>query len=155
MHAIKEVIEQLKTTFIQPTEPIPTTPDIPEFVKPEDTLVVRKVKDHYLVENLSANLCFTVSKINGIVYCSCDKGKEEKHCLHKIAVWKEAKKLKKMRVDECIKRRIGASMSAYIFRLRQIVADFERRGDTKNCTYWYYRGQLQAYRHNVRIVIEA
>ncbi|MEQ8191934.1 MAG: hypothetical protein ABRQ39_28475 [Candidatus Eremiobacterota bacterium] len=155
MQAIKEIIDQLKTTFIQPVEPIPNAPDLPVCINPDDTLVVRKVKNHYLVENLSANLCFTVSKINATVYCSCEQGKDEKHCLHKIAVWKEAQKLKKMRADECIKRKIGASMSAYIFRIRQIVADFERRGDTKNCTYWYYRGQLQAYRHNVRIVIEA
>jgi len=155
MHAIKEVIEQLKTTFIQPVEPIPNAPDIPAYISPDDTIVVRKVKNHYLVENLNANLCFTVSKINGTVYCSCDKGKEEEHCPHKIAVWKEAQKLKRLRADECIKRKIGASMSAYIFRLRQIVSDFERRRDTNNSTYWFYRGQLQAYRHNVRIVIEA
>jgi len=157
MNSIAQVIEQLRSTFIQPTEPIPSEPVLPEqFLSDDDALVVTKVGHAYRIEDLKAKKSFTVSKAaDGMVYCSCGQGKEQQKCLHKLEVIKEAKKLKKMRVDECIKRKIGANMSAYISILRQIVARYERNGDTKNCTYWYYRGQLQAYKHNVRIVIEA
>jgi len=153
MHTINEVIEQIKERFIQPKPPV--EPVIPDYID-SDALVVTKKGHAYQVEDLNGKQCFTVSKAaDGKVYCSCDKGKEEKACVHKRAVKQEAQKLKKLRGDESTKRRICANMSMHISRLRQIVSTFERQGNTQNCTYAHYRGKLSGLKLMLRIVIES
>ncbi len=157
MQAIKEIIDQLKTTFIQPVEPIPNAPDLPEHLNlsVENTLVVIKIKNAYRVDNLQESKSYVVSKVGKTVYCSCDRGKDPVHCEHKIEVWKEAKRLQKLRADESTKKRIAANMSSYIHRLRQIVSSYERSGDTQNSTYSYYKGKLSGLKLVLRIIIEA
>jgi len=155
MHLISDVIEQLKERYIQP-QPPPPEPELTEFINPSDALVVVKVGRCYKVDDLKGKQTFVVSKAaDGIVYCSCPEGKEKEHCLHKLQVIKEAKKLKKLRADECTKRRIAANMSSYIHRLRQIVSAYERSGDTQNYTYAHYRGKLSGLKLVLRIIIES
>ena len=155
MHLISDVIEQLKERYIQP-QPPPPEPELTEFINPSDALVVVKVGRCYRVDDLKRKQTFVVSKAaDGVVYCSCPQGKEKEHCQHKLQVIKEARILKKMRADESLKRRIGANMGMYISRLRQIVQDYERRGDTRNSTYNYYRGKLSGLKLVLRIIIEA
>ena len=159
METIKSVIEKLshKQPWLQQyIEPIPNLPDHSVPIElPEKLLVVTKVKNAYRVDNLKESKSYVVSKVGKTVYCSCDRGKETVHCEHKLEVWKEAKRLQKLRVDECIKRKIAANMSSYIHRLRQIVSAYERSGDTQNSTYSYYKGKLSGLKLVLRIVIEA
>jgi len=157
MQSIATVIEKLKTTFVpQYIEPIPNAPDLPLDINPEDALVVIKTGNCYRVDDLKGKQTFVVSKAaDGVVYCSCPEGKEKEHCIHKLQVIKEAKKLKKLRADECTKRRIAANMSSYIHRLRQIVSAYERSGDTQNYTYAHYRGKLSGLKLVLRIIIES
>ena len=107
------------------------------------------------MDNLQEKKSYVISKINNKVYCSCEHGQQTEHCIHKIEVLREAKKLQRMQVDECIKRRIGSNMSQYIHRLRQIVERYERNKDTQNSTYAYFKGKLAGLRLVLRIVIEA
>lgn len=155
MEAIKTVIETLKEKyhFQQPVlEPIPNLPD---YIDPDNTFVVIKKGPAYQIEDLSSKKSYTVSKVSGVVYCSCEKGQEKSHCSHKRAVLREYKKIKRLRADESVKRRIGASLSAYLHRIQQIVREFERNKDTQNSSYWYYKGRLQTYKHVIRIIIES
>lgn len=154
MQSVAEIIDVLKEKYFK-QQPIPAEPEIPDFIILSDPLVVRKIRNGYSVEDLKTRQSFTVSRVNKIVFCSCELGKEIVHCEHKIAVWKEAKRLRKLKADECIKKQIAAGMSAYIFRLRQLVVAYERRGDTRNSSYLYYKGQLAGLRLTLRIVIEA
>lgn len=157
MQSIATVIEKLKTTFIpQYIEPIPNAPDLPaDIINNEESLVVIRTKKGYRVEDLLNKESFTVCKVNNTVYCSCPVGKSKEHCRHKLEVIKEAKRLKRMRADESAKHRIGANMSMYIARIRQIVKDYERRGDTRNSSYNYYKGKLSGLKLVLRLIIEA
>jgi len=147
MHAIKEVIEQLKTTFQQPVEPLPNLTDIPQLINPEDSLVVLRIKNGYRVEDLLKQQTFTISKVGNFVYCSCPDGKTLPHCFHKRAVHREAMLMKKMRIDECEKRRIAAGLSSYIRTLKKIVSGYEITGDVKNSNYWLHKGKYLACKH--------
>lgn len=152
MELLSQVIEQLKEKF-QPKPEV--EPVLPDFINPEDSLIVIRIKGGYKVESLQERKSYVVSKVDSKVYCSCEHGQEEKHCTHKIAVWKEALMMKKMRIDECEKRRIAAGLSSYIRTLKKILAACEQRGDTQSCTYWFHKGKLLSCKHILRTVIEA
>lgn len=156
MQSLKEVIQTLQERYQHFQQPVPEPiPNLPDYIQTEDVLVVIKTGRVYKIENLKDKQCYIVSKINGVILCSCDNGKEEKACQHKRAVLEEYRKFKRLRADESAKRRIGANMSAYIYRLNQIVKDFERRNDVRNSSYNYYRGKLSGLKLVLRLVIES
>jgi len=159
METIKSVIETLKEKypyFQQPVlEPIPNLPEPSTTLNPEDTLFVIRIKNGYRIEDVLKQQTFTVTKVNGFVYCTCPEGKTLSHCCHKRAVIKEARLIKKMRIDECQKRSIAAGISSYSRTLERILAVYERAGDVNNSAYWLNRGKYLACKHMLRTVIEA
>ncbi len=155
MELLSQVIESLKEKYQHLQPKPPAEPEIPDYLNLPNSLIVRKVRNAYIVDDLKIKKSFTVSRVAGVVLCSCDKGKELPHCLHKIEVWREAQRLKKLHVDEYIKAKINAAISLYIHHLRQVVSEFEANGDTRSGSYWYNRGRLQAYRHVIKTIIDA
>jgi len=157
MEAIATIIDQLKEKFQQPQKP-EVEPDIlPGFINQEDALAVRKIKGGYIVEDLHFKKDYTVTKlpITGEVLCSCDNGKSSPHCKHKVAVWQEAQLMKKLKLEECQKRRALAGISSYIRTVQKIIATYEQKGDVRNSNYWFFKGKLAACKHNLRTIIES
>ncbi len=157
MEAIATIIDQIKEKFQQPQKPEVEPDKISGFINREDALAVRKIKGGYIVEDLHSRKDFTVTKIlsTGQVFCSCDIGKTLPHCPHKIAVWKEAKLMKKLKLEECQKRRALAGISSYIRTVQKIIAAYEQKGDVRNSNYWFFKGKLAACKHNLRTIIES